>query len=337
MKMAGGKLTTNGKENMSVLGPHFNRVLNNHQPVDPTVLIDVPQCPTLSEIDSPITFEEVNAAINKLKNGKSPGLNSIPPEAYKTTNGRMRRRVNRYVANFFEGIADYEGWHQSQCVPVPKSGNLSDPNKWQGVMLMDVCSKVFSSVMNGRAFCLLKLHGTKFQFGGTPTLGCQDGLFTLKTLLNAHKNHDLPSFVAFIDLVKAYDTTNHDLLLKILERYGAPPKFVAAIKTMYTNLKVVLKIDKEIREIIQSVGVRQGNNMAPVLFLFLMSAAAETLKIEWKQAGIKVLTVAHSPNEDLATGCLRGHTPKMYNSCKLTAYEIFQLLYVNNGAFPFPT
>jgi hypothetical protein len=36
-----------------------------------------------------------------------------------------------------------------------------------------------------------------------------------------------------------------------------PPsfKFVAAIKTMYTDLKVVLKIDKEIQEIPQSVGV----------------------------------------------------------------------------------
>jgi hypothetical protein len=62
-------------------------------------------------------------------------------------------------------------------------------------MLMDVFSKIFSSVMNARAFHLLKLHGTRFQFGGTSTLGCQDGLFTLKTPLNAHKNHHLPSWV----------------------------------------------------------------------------------------------------------------------------------------------
>jgi hypothetical protein len=111
--------------------------------------------------------------------------------------------------------------------------------------------------MNGRAFRLLELHGTKFQFGGTPTIGCQDGLFTLKALLNAHKNHNLPSFVAFVNLFKAYDTANHSLLLKILER--------SAIKTVYTNLRVVLKIEKEVREIAQSVGVRQGDNMAPVL------------------------------------------------------------------------
>ncbi len=204
-------------------------------------------------------------------------------------------------------------------------------------MLMDVCSKIFSSVMNGRAFRLLELHGTRFQFGGTPTLGCQDGLFTLKTLLNAHKNHDLPSFVAFVDLVKAYDTVNHDLLLKVLGKYGAPPKFVAAIKTMYTDLKVVLKIDKEIAEIMQSVGVRQGDNMAPVLFLFLMSAAAETLEPAWRQAGIEVLTVAHTPDDEIDNGCVRGHTPRMYTSRKLTAYEIYQLLYVDDGAFPFPT
>jgi hypothetical protein len=90
-------------------------------------------------------------------------------------------------------------------------------------MLMDVCSKIFSLVMNGHAFHLLKLHGTCFQFGGTPTLGYQDGLFTLKTFLNAPKNYNLPSFVAFVDLVKAYNMANHDLLLKVLKKYGAPP------------------------------------------------------------------------------------------------------------------
>jgi hypothetical protein len=125
---------------------------------------------------------------------------------------------------------------------------------------------------------------------------------------------------------------NHDLLLNNLEKYGASPKIVAAIKTMYTDLKVVLKIDKEFQEIPQSVGVQQGDNMAPVLSIFLMSAAAETLKSAWKQAGIEVLTVAHTPDNELDAGYVQGHTLR-----KLTTYEIYQLLYVDDGAFPFPT
>ncbi len=47
--------------------------------------------------------------------------------------------------------------------------------------------------MTARAFKLLDKHGTQFQFGGTPELGCRDGLFTLKALLNARVNHDLAS------------------------------------------------------------------------------------------------------------------------------------------------
>ena len=78
---------------------------------------------------------------------------------------------------------------------------------------------------------------------------------------------------------------------------------------MYTDLKVVLKIDKEIIEILQSVGVRQGNDMAPNLFLFLMSAAAETLEPAWRQADIEVLTVAHTKDNEIDTGFARGHTP----------------------------
>ncbi len=133
---------------------------------------------------------------------------------------------------------------------------------------------------------LLNKHGTRFQFGGTPELGCQDGLFVLKTLLTMRKNHNLLSYVAFVDLVKAYDTANHKLLLTLLKKYGAPPCFLSAVKQMYQNLVVVLKIEKKVQELPQSVCVRQDNNMSPVLFLFLMSAFVETLEVEWKNAGI---------------------------------------------------
>ncbi len=229
MKLENGDLASTAEENMSVFGMHFHKVLNTHRPVDDSVLNLINQKPCLTTIDAPITFREVKHAINKLKQGKAPGLNGIPPEALKVMSNTPQRTVHKHVSNFFEGKTDHEGWHKSQCVPVPKKGDLSDPNKWQRIMLMDMCSKVFSSIMTARAFQLLNKHGTRFQFVGTPGLGCRDGLFTLKALLNTRWNHDLTSYVGFVDLVKAYDTANRDLLLCILECYGTPLKFVAAI------------------------------------------------------------------------------------------------------------
>jgi hypothetical protein len=44
------------------------------------------------------------------------------------------------------------------------------------------------------------------------------------------------------------------------------------IERLYKDAEIEIKIGKENRTIPYSVGVKQGDNMAPVLFLFLMQA-----------------------------------------------------------------
>lgn len=57
--------------------------------------------------------------------------------------------------------------------------------------------------MTLHAFKYLDKHGKHhFQFGGTPEIGCRDGLFTLKSLLKTQRNHDLAVYAGFVDLVK---------------------------------------------------------------------------------------------------------------------------------------
>jgi hypothetical protein len=43
------------------------------------------------------------------------------------------RYVYKQCNDFFLGTADHEQWHHSQCIPVLKSGDLLDQNKWRGV------------------------------------------------------------------------------------------------------------------------------------------------------------------------------------------------------------
>ncbi len=75
--------------------------------------------------------------------------------------------------------------------------------------------------------------------------------------------------------------------------------------------------------------------MAPVLFLFLMTAFVETLELVWKQQDIPVLSVMTAAGNNLIDGKIFSHTPAMFQSKKLTAYKILQCLYVDNGAFLF--
>ena len=148
---------------------------------------------------------------------------------------------------------------------------------------MDMGSKIFSSISCTGLFKIIKLHGVKYHFGSTPGVGCQDSSFKIKTLLHLRHTHNLPTWVLCADLVKAFDTSNHGLIIKVLQRYGCPPNLRSAIERMYKNSIVRLKIGKSVTTIPFKVGVKQGNSMAPILFLFLIMGFAETLGKEWEK------------------------------------------------------
>ena len=80
------------------------------------------------------------------------------------------------------------------------------------------------------------------------------------------------------DLVKAFDTSNHKFMVEILKKYGFPPKLCSAIRRMYTDKKVRLILRNIDISIPFEVGLKQGDIVAPVLFLFIMMAFVETLE-----------------------------------------------------------
>ena len=103
------------------------------------------------------------------------------------------------------------------------------------------------------------------------------------------------------DLVKAFDTSNHALLTAILGKYGTPPILRSAVKRMYEKSVVKLIIGKVVTSVEFKVGVKQGDIMAPVLFLFLMMAFAETLEDKWMALGLSKAQFACMDNSPRST------------------------------------
>ena len=51
------------------------------------------------------------------------------------------------------------------------------------------------------------------QFGH---IGCQEALHTLRSALILRRQYGLETYALFVDLVKAFTTVNHSLLIKVL-------------------------------------------------------------------------------------------------------------------------
>ena len=67
-----------------------------------------------------------------MNNNKGPGLNGVPPNAFKSMSEENLRHHFYFITEFWEDIVDFEEWHEGQVVLVPKRGELYDPKKWRG-------------------------------------------------------------------------------------------------------------------------------------------------------------------------------------------------------------
>jgi hypothetical protein len=140
-------------------------------------------------------------------------------------------------------------------------------------------------------------------------------------MLQLQRYPNLPMWALFIDLVKAFDTANHDLLFRLLLKYGVPDHLVNVVQQLYHDMEIKLKVSKEERTTPYSVlGVKQGDNMALVLFLFLMQAMAEALEKEWSENEIDIPQFRHF--EKTERGRLLGQAWKM----KGKLFELYYLL-----------
>ena len=78
--------------------------------------------------------------------------------------------------------------------------------------------------------------------------------------------HELPINI-FLDLSKAFDTLDHEILLDKLEYYGIRGKSLDTFKSYLTNRKqyVMVNGEKSI-ELLIDIGVPQGSVLGPLLF-----------------------------------------------------------------------
>ena len=141
---------------------------------------------TQHELDHEITNDEVLQAIKKLKTGKAPGTDQIPPEFLKCIKDSILDFLVTLFNNIYESATFPAVWATAIIVPIFKKGNPDNPHNYRGISLLNVVSKLFTSIMTSRIYSWAESY-EKIRFeqaGFRKHYSTIDHIFTLRQIIS---------------------------------------------------------------------------------------------------------------------------------------------------------
>ena len=144
------------------------------------------------------------------------------------------------------------------------------------------------------------------QCGFRPARETIDILFVVRRLQELGRARKIPLYMCFIDLQKAYDSVDQELLWVVLARFGVPEKMLTVMRQFHEGMRARVRTDddehSEWFDVTQ--GLRQECALSPLLFNIFFAAVTEAAVIRFSEDPDIVRDLVHL-EEDLDENAAR--------------------------------
>ena len=242
-------------------------------------------------LNSSITESEILKCIKSLKNNKACSNDNILNEYIKSSAEIMMPvYVSFFNLVFNTGILP-DSWLEGIIKPIYKrKGDPLQPENYRPITILSCFGKLFTSVLNIRLQTFLEEYNIleENQAGFRAGYSTTDHIFVLHSLIELLKTKKMKLYCSFIDFSKAFDSVWRIGLWQKLIGNNINGKLFRIIHNMYQNIKSCVSFSGEQSNYFKSFkGVRQGENLSPVLFALFLNDL-ETYLIQKNCRGIDI-------------------------------------------------
>ncbi|MEW8548622.1 MAG: reverse transcriptase family protein [Candidatus Thiodiazotropha sp.] len=221
-------------------------------------------------LNAKITPEEIMRCINKLNNGKSPGPDHIMNEHIKSTCSIFLPLYEKLFNTILDTGHFPEQWSIGCIHPIYKNkGERNDVKNYRPITILSCLGKLFTSILNLRLNEYLEENFllSENQAGFRRQYSTLDHIFTMHALTELLKCRKQKLFCCFVDFSSAFDSVWRTGLWYKLLQSNVNGKIFRVITNMYNDIKSCVSLVGNDSAFFTSVaGVRQGENLSPVMF-----------------------------------------------------------------------
>ena len=210
----------------------------------------------------PVTAKEVELEILALPNNKSHGLYSCPTKLLKYSSTIISDILAKIV-NLSVTSGSYPSkLKKAKVIPVFKTEDETDANNYRPISLLSIFDRIFEKVMYKRMMHFINVKNILFsaQYGFREGFSTEHAIVDIVSAIQSNMDKRLFTCGIFIDLKKAFDTVNHQILLNKLNHYGFRGIINNWFESFLCNRSQTLEINKQLSDAaLISNGVPQGS------------------------------------------------------------------------------
>ena len=222
----------------------------------------------------PITTELIIKYVKSLSDNVATGPDNVPTYAIKQAISIAAGHLTFVINSFFSNGEFPDAWKMARVTPIFKSGEQDLVINYRPISILPALSKI----VERHVFLSLSSWFNKYNllFSSQSSYrkhhSCITAMVNLVDQLIANMDDKLISSLLMIDLSKAFDTINHELLITKLSIYGVSPSSLKWFKAYLTSRRQYVRIDNvDSNSQIIRHGVPQGSILGPLLFIIFMN------------------------------------------------------------------
>ena len=183
--------------------------------------------------------------------------------------------------------------------PVHKKESKTELTNYRPISLLSKISKIIEKMVHDRLYIFLEQNKDfYYQFGFRNSHSTNHALIEITEQIRNACDRNLYTCGVYLDLQKAFDTVNHEILLEKLKYYGIKEtsynwfKSYLCERLQYTQIK-----DNELSLKAVSHGVPQGSVLGPLLFILFindMHTSVKHSKVHHYADGTNLLLTSNS-------------------------------------------
>ena len=158
-------------------------------------------------LDFPLTSEEIVKRTTLLKPNKASRHDSISNEMIKTSPPSS----SPFLVTLFNKILQTQIYPEESSrgiiTPIPKSGEIENPDNYRGITINSCLSKLFNLLLNNKLLCFINeiniLKNSKIGF--CKGFRTADYALTIKTLIGKYLSENKKLYFCFLDFRREYD------------------------------------------------------------------------------------------------------------------------------------